>query len=197
VAAAVSRRTLLQALLAAATALLPKTGAWAQRDVSLERAIKATYLWKFAPFVEWPAGTFRSADSPFVICVLGNGGLSQVLDEAVAGQRIAGRAIAVHRLSLIEPDSGCQILFDAGSPEQPVAAALAAVKGKPVLTVTDAEDNGGPKGIINFLIADNHVRFEINDAAAAASGLRISSKLLSLAVAVTPRTQTEFGATAV
>lgn len=90
-------------------------------------------------------------------------------------------------------NSGCQILFDAGSPEQSIAAGLQAVRGTPVLTVTDSEDNGGPKGIINFVIADGHVRFEINVATASSNGLAISSKLLSLAVAVTPRTERSLG----
>jgi hypothetical protein len=66
--AAVSKRTLLQALLAACLigAIAPGAGL-AQEGTSLERAIKATYLWKFAPFVEWPASVFKSPDSPFVI----------------------------------------------------------------------------------------------------------------------------------
>ena len=56
------------------------------------------------------------------------------------------------------------------------------MKGKPVVTVTDS----GLKahGVISFVIEDNHVRFDIDDAAAAAGGLMISSKLLGLAHAV-------------
>jgi YfiR/HmsC-like len=119
-----------------------------------------------------------------------------VLNQAVADQRVSNRPIEIKRISTVGRNSGCQILFDAGSPEQSIAAALAAVQGTPVLTVTDSEDYGGPKGIINFVIRENHVRFEINDAAAAENGLVISSKLLSLAVAVTPRTEMEIGTTA-
>ena len=58
--------------------------------------------------------------------------------------------------------------------------------GKPVLTVTDAADDAGAKGMINFVIAAGRVRFEIDDVAARAGGLVISSKLLSLAVSVKP-----------
>jgi hypothetical protein len=61
------------------------------------------------------------------------------------------------------------------------------MKGKPVVTVTDS----GLKthGVISFLIESNHVRFDIDDAAAAQSGLVISSKLLGLAHAVRQRGQ--------
>ena len=33
-----------------------------QPAISLEYAVKATYLYKLAPFVNWPPGTFHSAD---------------------------------------------------------------------------------------------------------------------------------------
>ena len=185
-----SRRALLEFLLGGGmAALIPTTPSPAQESGSLERAVKATYLWKFAPFIEWPASAFKSPDSPFAICLLGSNPFGNVLDEAVAGQRILGRPISIRHLSTVSGNSGCQILFDAGSPEQSIAAGLKAVQGAPVLTVTDSQDNGGPKGIINFVIEEGHVRFEINDATASANGLTISSKLLSLAVAVTPRTE--------
>ncbi len=57
--------------------------------------------------------------------------------------------------------------------------------GAPVLTVTDGATDPAAKGIINFVIADDRVRFEIDNSAALADGLTISSKLLSLAVHVT------------
>jgi hypothetical protein len=183
------RSALSQVVLAACTiVLLALAPASAEEGGRLERAIKATYLYKFAPFVEWPKTALGSPGSPFVICVLGADPFARVLDEAVAGQRLFGRPITVGRVSAVAANSGCQILFAGASPTQSVAAALAAVRGTPVLTVTDSEDNEGAKGIINFVIEDNHVRFQIDDAAAAANGLVISSKLLSLAVAVTPRT---------
>ena len=36
--------------------------AWplAAQSPNVEYAVKATYLYKFAPFVEWPAGTFAA-----------------------------------------------------------------------------------------------------------------------------------------
>jgi YfiR/HmsC-like len=42
-------------------------------------------------------------------------------------------------------------------------------------------------GIISFVMQDNHVRFDIDDAGAETSGLRISSKLLELAHNVSRR----------
>jgi hypothetical protein len=59
---------------------------------------------------------------------------------------------------------------------------LAAVQGLPVLTVTDSVSEPAAKGMINFVVADNRVRFEIDNDAALRAGIVISSKLLNLAI---------------
>ena len=78
-------------------------------------------------------------------------------------------------------------MYIAGSEAQTVAQALDVVKDSPVLTVTDQVMHPGDRGIISFVVADNHVRFDIDDAAAAHAGIVISSKLLALAHSVKPR----------
>lgn len=155
-------------------------------DSTLENGVKATYIYKLAPFVEWPASAFVAEGSPLTICVVGNDPVSALIDQAAAGQRVDDRPITVRHLAAVAPNSGCHILYAAGTEEQK-ANALTAVKGAPVLTVTDAANSGAAKGIIAFVIQDNRVRFEIDDASASRAGLVISSKLLSLAVSVKPR----------
>jgi YfiR/HmsC-like len=152
---------------------------------SLEYAVKATYLYKFAPFIDWPPAAFPSSGSPINICVLGRDPFGEVLDRAVAGQRIAGRAVVVVRLDRVD-GSDCHIMYLSES-DGAATRALDAVRGAPVLTVTDSESEPGAKGIINFVVRDNRVRFEIDESAAAQNGLMISSKLLNLAVSVRPR----------
>jgi hypothetical protein len=68
-----------------------------------------------------------------------------------------------------------------------MASDLAALRGAPVLTITDADRMPAAVGIIGFTIRDGHVRFDVDDAAAAANGLTISSKLLGLAYSVKHR----------
>ena len=61
------------------------------------------------------------------------------------------------------------------------------MRGKPVVTVTDSGLPG--RGLISFVMQDNHVRFDIDAAAAEKNGIRISSKLLDLARTVTRRSR--------
>ena len=170
----------------AALVLLGTPAANAAEDGALEYAVKATYLYKFIPFVEWPPSAAAPSSSVH-LCVLGNDPVGDMVDRAAAGLRVDDRTIVVRHLRAIDRHSGCHILYVTGSETQSVAQALASVRGTPVLTVTDAAQEQRVKGIINFVVRDDRVRFEIDNEAAAENGLVISSKLLSLAVYVRPR----------
>jgi hypothetical protein len=167
-----------------AAMFLVAAGGNALAQTSLELAIKATYLYKFGPFVDWPAAAFDSPTSTVNICVVGVDPFGAVLDQAVTGQRLAQHPIAVRRL--LGPEPHCHIAFIAGT-DAFVAQALDALRGTPVLTVTDVAPGNASHGIVNFVIDGNHVRFDIDADAAARNGISISSKLLSLARSVRPR----------
>jgi hypothetical protein len=154
--------------------------AWAN---AMETAVKATYLYKIAPFVTWPPTAFSAADQPLVICVQGSGEFAALVQRAAAGQRVGAHPVAVRHLARLDRGSGCHIAYVGGSGAQSAAQALAAVSGAPVLTVTDAE-NGPAKGVVHLVLNGGKVRFAVNAAQAEADGLAISSKLLALAVEV-------------
>ena len=151
-------------------------------QTSLEIAVKATDLYKFAAFVDWPPSAFAGPTDPAVLCVAGDDPFGQVLDQAVRGQKIGGRPIVVMRLDHLERGAPCHILFAASSRRQSSAEALDRVRGQPVLTVTDEAGDPAARGMIDFVLKEGHVRFRIDPRAAERNGLTISSKLLSLAV---------------
>jgi hypothetical protein len=177
---------LLAVLLAALAVPLAGLAAAPADDSTLEEKVKATYLYKFGAFVEWPPSAFDASGGAITVCVAGRDPFDGILDLATKGQTIGARPIVVRRLDMVARDSGCQILYAGGSDRQSVDQALEAVNGAGVLTVTDAE-LGDTTGIVHFVMQDNHVRFAIDDQAAARNGLKISSKLLSLAVSFRPR----------
>jgi hypothetical protein len=160
------------------------TGA-ADAGPSLEWTVKGAYLFKLPPFVEWPNSAFAAPSNPFNLCIVGSDPFGELLERGAAGQRIADRPVVVLRLNSASPDEHCQMMYVAGDP-QFVAQALAAVRGVPVLTITDSESDEAAKGIVNFVSRDDHVRFEIDRPAALRNQLEISSKLLSIAVSANP-----------
>ena len=149
-------------------------------DHSLEYAVKATFLYKFASYVEWPAGSFEHESSPFNLCIVGTDPFGGRIHEAVAGQSVGKHPIVLRQLARAEPRSGCHALLVSALGSQRATESLGAVSGTPTLTVTDSA-LGAPAGIIHFVIADDRVSFDIDNVAAAKNRLVISSKLLALA----------------
>ncbi len=149
---------------------------------TLEYAVKATFVYKFAPFVTWPGAGL--GQGPFPICVSGDDNVAPLIASAVRGQQIDRRPIAVRQVTSEDGLEGCAILYDGAPGTRAGRRLLEAARGKPILTITDGGD--GPHGIIAFHILDGRVRFDIDQGLAADAGLDISSKLLSLAHSVTP-----------
>ena len=167
--------------LACATLALSLTAAGAADAQSLEYAVKANYLYKFAPFVEWPPRAFPTASSPFNVCILGEAPFGGALEEATRGQRVGERPVAVHRMSSVSSETHCHVVYLGRSKTQTATDALRRLEGLPVLTVTDSRQ-GGKRGVVHFVLERGRVRFAIDAAAARTQGLVISSKLQGLAV---------------
>ncbi|MGN6514315.1 MAG: YfiR family protein [Rhizomicrobium sp.] len=180
------RRFRAEMLGAALCAALMFAGAApADAAASLEYAVKGTYLYKFLPFVQWPASAFAASNSPITICIVGRDPFGATLDKSVAEQRIDAHPMTIERIPVGGDLSPCRVVFVGIDDPRIEADTVRALEGKPVLTVTDSR--AAQPGIIGFVVEQNHVRFDIDDAAAAHDGLVISSKLLGLARAVKPR----------
>ncbi|WP_209045645.1 YfiR family protein [Rhizorhabdus histidinilytica] len=147
----------------------------------LEQAIKASYVTKFAPFVEWPAVAFAGPGSPFLICLSGRDSFGPVIDDLARGQRVRGRPVQVRRVADAASAGDCQILVIGAGTD----GALVEGAGKSMLTISD-KSAGVDGGMIRFVRQGGRIRFEIDNGAARAAHLTISSKLLELAVTVNP-----------
>ncbi|UGQ45791.1 YfiR family protein [Massilia endophytica] len=149
----------------------------------LERQVKAAYLYKFSGFIEWPEGSFARPDSPLVIGIAGDDALAEQLERTVAGRSINGRPVQVQRLKKGEPRAPLHILF-LGADRAVAQDMLAQYKGQPVLTVSDREEVFGMGSVINFVVAEERLRFEVSLKAAASAGLRVSARMLAVAYRV-------------
>lgn len=150
---------------------------------TLEYEVKATYLYKLAPFVNWPPDTFEAAGAPLRICVAGDDPFGDYLEHAVAGQHFGTHPFQVQRLQALPAATPCQIVFVSHLPTQDLDQALGTLEGKPVLTVLDST-LPGHGGVVQFVMDHGHVKFAIDVAAAARNHLTINSKLLNLALKV-------------
>jgi YfiR/HmsC-like len=175
---------LLRLLITIAIVILPSLGfeAHAQdSSVSSEYLIKAGFIYNFANLVQWPANAFAQPDSPIVIGILGEDPFGTVLDRVLAGKRVNGRVFLVKRLKAVVDLKECHILFVSSSEIAHLAEAIHLVKGMPILTIGEIPGFAKRGGIINLVLEDNKVHFEVNVEAAKEADLTISSRLLALA----------------
>lgn len=155
-------------------------GAEAQQQANAAQ-IKATFLYHFSSFVEWPPGSFAEPGSPLIIGILGADPFGNFLDELVEGEKAGGHPIVIQRFSEIKEVKKCHILFINSA--QP-AEALKALVHRSILSVGDSEQFIRSGGIIRFFLDNGKIRLEISKSAARQAKLNISSKLLRVAKTV-------------
>ena len=164
-------------------ALAVAVSAAAQNQLS-EHQLKAAFVYNFAKFVEWPAGAFANPADPLRFCVLGDDVMAQELEELARSKTIAGRPVQARRVKSVDESQYCHVLF-LGAPEQNRIRELPGpIRQAALLTVGESDTflHGG--GVINLVLDNEQLRFEVNLQAAEQARLKISSRLLALARAV-------------
>ena len=169
-------------LAALSAVLLTFSTSRAQDAVVSEYRLKAAFLFNFAKFVEWPPEAFSGPKSPLVIGVLGDNPFGADLEETVRNKFIGERQIEVKTIPSLSGVTNCQILFISISEQKRLPEILENLRGASVLTVSEAEHFTEAGGMINFVNEGSKIRFQINDETARKAKLKVSSKLLSLAV---------------
>jgi hypothetical protein len=147
-------------------------------------AVKATYLFRFASYVEWPEAQKGDA---FVIGVVGAEDVAVHLEHLVNGMSIRGKPARVRRVSNVDELDGVNIFYVGESVFRSARPLRIRATERPILLVTDSREGLEGGGVINFIEVNRNLRFEISLEAAARSSLKIDSALLSVAARVDTR----------
>jgi hypothetical protein len=160
----------------------------AQADAQAdEYRVKAAFLYKFCGYIEWPDRSFALADSPVVIGVMGADAMADELAQIVAGRNVNGRPVLVRRLRPGDPVASLHVLFIGRSDRGRLAEILAAARGRALLTVTESEEGLDLGSMINFVVVEDKVRFDVSPPPAESGSLKISARLLGVARKVVPK----------
>jgi hypothetical protein len=152
---------------------------------TIEPDVKATFLYNFTRFIEWPGPT-TPGPAPFRICVVADPPMEQAIKRTVEGEVVQGRPLVMSHPQTAQEAAACQILFVGRTEHQRAAGLLAAVRDLPVLTVGDSSQFIEQGGTIRFVLVDNRVRFDVNLASAQRANLKMSANLLRVARKVEP-----------
>lgn len=169
-------RTLIQLLLVAYL-LHPPAGTG---EVAGEYQVKAVFLFHFAQFTEWPPEAFPNPGAPIIFCTIGGNPFGDALQIVIDGEAVGGRSLTTKQIKQARDTDACNVLFFSRSGAASIPMIVAAMKQRPILTVSDADDFISQGGMIQFFNEGDHVRFRINNEAADRAGLKLSAKLLQL-----------------
>ncbi|MBU1517477.1 MAG: YfiR family protein [Planctomycetes bacterium] len=150
-------------------------------------------------FIDWPDGKMPAANEPIIIGIIGKDPFEDAFDP-VKDKQAKGRKVVVKKFKgfeelkksdetefnqQIEAVKKCHLLFICLSEKKNVKEITDLVKGSNILIIGDMPkflEAGG--GMINFVLEEQKIRFEVDAAAAKQAGLKIRSQLLRLATRV-------------
>lgn len=178
-------RIIVVCLICLALALPSRTQTAGSSDSS-EYLIKAGFIYNFSNLMQWPASAFSKSDSPIVIGILGTDTFGGMLDEVLGGKKVNGRSFLVKHLKWGMELKDCNIVFVSPSETAHLEEIFHLLKGLPILTIGETPSFARRGGVINFIVVDDKVRFEVNVEAAKQADINISSRLLALAKIVPP-----------
>lgn len=147
--------------------------------------VKAAFLFNFMKFVEWPHSAVPAGTAPWTLCVLGHEPFHGALEETVRGRTVGGRGCEIRRVAATSEIQGCHLLFASLYEDDTISEVLARAATRPILTVGETDRFERAGGMIRFRVEADRVRFVVNAGASRRAGLKISSRLLSLARSVT------------
>jgi len=154
-----------------------------QADSPLEYKIKAAFLLNFAKFVTWPERESFGKGQPFTLCILGKDPFGPSL-AGIESRTVGKRRVHVRYIENPGQINGCRLLFVSSSEREKLADISAALRGQPVVTVSDIRGFSSSGGIFEFVTRGNKLSFIINLAQARKQGLHINASLLNLATEV-------------
>jgi hypothetical protein len=153
-----------------------------QEPQPTEYQIKAAFLFNFARFVEWPKAAFPNPGDPLLIGVLGDNPFQDQLEKTILNKKIDDHPLVTKQFHSVADATNCHILFISTSEKPRLPQIIKTLEGRNVLTVSEMDRFNETGGMINFTLEAGRVRFRINNDAATSAGLKISSKLLTLAL---------------
>ena len=155
-----------------------------QIQTASQYQVEAAYLYNFAKFTEWPKQSLPEGPSSLVIGVVGGDDeFLDVLRRTVAGKTIGPHPVNVRRASSPDEVKSCHLVFFRSSERKRTQSAIAGLHQASVLLVGEEPTFLQQGGMINLVLENGRIRFEVDRASLDRANLRLGSNLLTLAKA--------------
>lgn len=140
-----------------------------------EYSLKATFLYRFAQFTEWPPPPRAQVR----FCLLGHPALLQAFAELRLPLDV--KELSVKELPGKQALPQCDVLMLGLSDRQTLTQWQRDLAGTPLLIVTDNNEAYRQLGVIQLITSPDGISFQVNLQRAAAHQIKLGAQLLKLA----------------
>lgn len=148
------------------------------KDTDTNAILKASYIYNFAKMIDWPEA---EKSGNFIIGVYGGSSVYKELIKKYASKNIGNQQIEVKKLSDTPSVGKIHLLYITKDKKEDIPILIKSIKKKAVLVVTENLGSLDEGSIINFIIIDNSLKFELNVDQANKHDLIVGSRLKDLA----------------
>ncbi len=149
-----------------------------------EYEVKAAFIYYFTQFVDWNQGKELSASDTLYIGILGENRFNGYLEKIIAEKIVKGKPLGLVYADRIDDLKFCHIIYIPPQTEKELRQILTQLDNQCILTVGDQDNFAELGGVVGFILMNSKIKFQINQDAAERANLRLSSKLLKLAILV-------------
>ena len=142
---------------------------------------KALFLYNFAQNTFYPDG---SVNGEFTITVIGDSEIASELKKLSKSRKVGSHTLIIKETNSLENNEDSQIIYLATSQSSQMPILQSKLKDKPVLLVGSKQGLHTHGAGISFVMVDGKLRFEICPKNIEEHGIKCSSKLTSLGIAV-------------
>lgn len=149
------------------------------KDSDTNAILKASYIYNFAKMIDWPS---TEKEGNFIIGIYGKSTVYEELIKKYATKNIGNQKIEIKKLSSSPESSNIDLLYITKDKADEISSVLKSLKNEPILVITETEGALGKGSIINFIIVENQLKFELNLKEADKRKLTVGSRLKDLAL---------------
>ncbi len=145
----------------------------------LKFELQVAMIFKILDFIQWPDFPFYNSNKIFRIGVFGNSPILEAI-QLLEEETIKGLQVEVQLVENIRDAKKFHLLYVCPPKTDSLQSILNAIGDTKTLTISKVDGFAEKGGMINFYETKGKMRFEINLDKVKKSGLKISSRLLSL-----------------
>lgn len=148
------------------------------KEADTNAILKASYIYNFAKLIDWPE---NDKTGNFIIGVYGNSTVYKELMKKYSSKSIGKQQIEIKKLSDTPSIGKVHLLYISKDKEGDLEKLLKSIDGSSVLIVTESYNALDIGSIINFIVINNSLKFELNIGKANEHNLSVGTVLKDLA----------------